>query len=247
MLEIVLVIGMVAILSAFVMPSMLGQWTRAQLPESAQQLRALLQLTRANAMLDGYRYRIRFPEEGELDGQGDSRQPLVEVEDNPLEEPEEFRQVRAAWAQGEIFKEGVRCVQVRLGKPTIAFLLGEIEEEDDFQEELEEELEVSFDEGFPPLVIEPDGTSEWATFVLTNAPEDIDYEELELEDVDYQQVEVILDGLIGLCWLQRVLYEEELELFREKGWPPVMRKDFLDPDVLTEDNVLEFKDIGSLR
>ena len=38
--------------------------------EAGLPVEALLQLTRANAMIDGLRYRIRFPREDELDGQG---------------------------------------------------------------------------------------------------------------------------------------------------------------------------------
>ena len=108
--------------------------------------------------------------------------------------------------------------------------------------ELEEVADEKFEEDFPPVVFEPDGTSEWATFVLTNAPADVLAKELDVVDVDYEQVEVILDGLIGLCWLQRVFHEEELEMMRDNGWPPVLRKDFLDPDLLTEDDVLEIQD-----
>ena len=78
---------------------------------------------------------------------------------------------------------------------------------------------------------------------LTDAPLDVDEEDLE----DYDRIEIILDGVIGLAWLQRPLEEEELEMMRENGWPPVLRRDFLSPVLLTEDDVLEIGEIGSKR
>jgi hypothetical protein len=90
-----------------------------------------------------------------------------------------------------------------------------------------------------PLVFEPDGTSDWATFLLVaDAPRQIDIEELE----NYERIEVIYEGQTGLAWLQRPFYEEELDLFEEKNWPVVLRRDFLRPQVLTEDDVLELRD-----
>jgi prepilin-type N-terminal cleavage/methylation domain-containing protein len=249
LLELLLVLGLMAIMAAMVMPSLFGRFTRAQLPESANKMRALLQLTRANAMLEGRRHRVRFPREDELDGLGERRQPIIEVEDDPIEAPDDFRPVLDSWAQDETLHRGVRCVRVRLGKPTIELLLGEVEEDQRFLDDLEEDQGEKFEEGFPPLIFETDGTSEWATYVLTDAPPDIEYEDLEVEgaDVDYTQIEVILDGLLGLAWLQRPLYEEELDMMRENGWPPVMRKDFLNPVALTEDNVLEIQETAIRR
>ena len=242
LLEILLVTGVLAVLAAMIMPNLLTSLTKAQLPESARQMRALLQLTRAHAMLDGRRYRIRLPRADEIDGQGETRQPVVEVEDEPLEKPDVFRPVLASWAQDATLKRNIRCARVRLGKPTVEQLLGEVETDEELEEELAEALEEAFEEGFPPLILEPDGTSEWATFLLTDAPGEIEYEELDPQSAEYEQIEVILDGLIGLVWLQRPLYEEELEMMREHGWPPVMRKDFLDPVSLTEENVLEIRE-----
>jgi hypothetical protein len=71
-----------------------------------------------------------------------------------------------------------------------------------------------------------------------DSPSDITLEELE----DYARIHVIVEGATGLAWLQRPFYEEELDLFEEKGWPAVLRQDFLDPRVLTEDDVLELRE-----
>ena len=107
--------------------------------------------------------------------------------------------------------------------------------------EVEERLEAQaegFEEGFPPLIVEPDGTSEWATFVITDAPPEAAADELD----GYRRIEVIIDGLTGLAWLQRPFYEEELDLFREHDWPVVLRKDFLRIAPLTEHDVLEIQE-----
>ena len=244
MLEILLVIGILAVLAGMAMPRLIRKLEAERLPASCNQLRALLVLTRSNAMLEGMRYRIRFPAEDEIDNEGGQQQPIVEVERDPLEHPEEFDRVKAPWARDPVFKDGVRCAQVRLGKPSVEQLLGETDKNDDVsvqrEEEVERVTEESFDEGFPPLVIEPDGTTEWVTFVLTDTPADIDYEELDPETDT--MVDVILDGVTGLVWLQRALYEDELQMMKENGWPPVLRQDFLTKTALTEDDVLEIRE-----
>jgi len=244
MLEILLVTGLLALLAGLVMPALFETLRQERLPESARQLRALVQLTRANAMYEGRRYRIRFPAEDELDGQAEQRQPIVEVEADPLVAPEQFEPVRASWAEDETLHRGIRCARVRLGKPTVELLLGRGDAEqvvEQEEQELEEAVELEFDEGFPPLIIEADGTCEWATFLLTDAPEDEEIIDVDPRETTYQMIEVIVDGLTGLAWLQRPLYEEELEMMREHDWPPVLRKDFLNPVALTEDNVLEVR------
>ena len=120
-------------------------------------------------------------------------------------------------------------------------MLRERERRSQVEEILSETFE-DFDPIRPPVVVEPDGTSDWVVFVITNAPTDIDPEDLA-EDEESQTIEVIVDGRTGAAWLQRPLYEEEIDLFEEEGWPIVLRQDFLRPDVLTENDVLELQDI----
>jgi hypothetical protein len=239
--------AILAVLAGLAIPTMLGRLEGARLPESGNQLRALLQFTRNTAMIDGLRYRIRFPLEDELDCQGESRQPLIEVEDDPLEYPGQYRLVSARWAEDVTLARGIRCARVRLGKPTIELLLGESQADEEREEELEESLEDEFAEGLPPLVFEPDGTCEWATFVLTKAPVDVAWEDLNQDDTEFDRLEIILDGVVGLVWLQRPLFEDELEMMRENGWPPVLRQDFLSPIPLTEDDVLEIREMQVRR
>lgn len=236
LIEIVLVVALLATLAAFTMPNLLRQIEAQRLPTSARQMRALLTLVRANAMFDGKRYRIRFPEEDEIDSEGEDRQPLIEREDDPFREPWVFNLVTAPWTQGETLLRGIWCAEVRLGRPTLDKL-----EEQLIGESIEEELEASADDyevGFPPLIIESDGTCEWVTFLVTDAPRDTDESELE----NYTRIEVIMDGLTGLIWLQRPLYEEELDMFREHDWPPVLRRDFTRRERLTEADVLEISE-----
>ncbi len=236
LLEIVLVIGLLVALSAMVVPNIVKQIEDRRLPDSADQLRSLILTTRAEAMFDGKRYRIRFPAEDELDDEGDDRQPLIEREDDPLLEPGVYNPVNAHWVYGETFLRDVWCIQVRLGKPTVAQLQEGYESTD--EDELDKEFEDE-DPDFPPLIIEPDGTSDWATFMVTNLPRETSVEDVEEDD---PVIEVILDGPLGLIWLQRPFREEELDMLEEHGWPAVLRQDFLRPESLTEEDVLEIQD-----
>ncbi len=230
-----------AIISALVIPNFARQIRGEELRSSADQLRSFLALTQANAAFDGKRYRIRFATENEQDPLGGTQQPLIEREDDPIHEPEVFNLVTQPWAVGKTLIGEVRCAEVRLGRPQIVDL---IDRRDQAAEDVARALkgrdeEQEFDPELPPLYIEPDGTSRWATFVLTEAPAEVQADDLE----DYKTIEVILEGLTGLCWLQRPFYDEELELFADKGWPAVLRQDFLRPDMLTEDDVLELREI----
>jgi prepilin-type N-terminal cleavage/methylation domain-containing protein len=242
LLEILLVVGILAVLAGLAMPRLMQDLEAERLPQSCNQMRALLLLTRSNAMIDGLRYRIRFPSQDELDNTGDQQQPIVEVERDPLEHPEEFDRVKAAWARDPVLKEGVRCARVRLGKPTVEEMLNEKKDQAaiDREEQLEQTTEEKFDTGFPPLIIEPDGTTEWVTFRLTDAPDDVTYDELDPEQDTV--VDVIMDGVTGLVWLQRGLYPDELDMMQQHGWPPVLRQDFLTKTALTEDDVLEIRE-----
>lgn len=233
LMEVLLVVALLALLAGLIMPNFLGQLEGGRLDTSAERMRTLLSLTRSHAAFDGKRYRIRFAREDEIEELG--RQPIIEREDDPVEEPEIFVPVDDYWVRGETLQKGVWCAQVRLGKPSLEddWLTGEISEER-AEEEFEDE-----DPLFPPLLIDPDGTCEWVTFVLTTAEPGTAVEDL---DEDEPVVHVIMDGMIGLIWLQRAFYEEELDMLREHNWPPVLRTDFLRRKLLTEEEVIEIKE-----
>ena len=233
-MEIVLVVGILVAITAMAIPTFVNEIQRNELEGSARQMRSLLTMVGANAALDGVRYRVRFPQEDEEDPLGGDTQPLIEREDFPIEEPEEFYLVTAPWAIGNTLLGNVWCAEVRLGRPTVDSLrLTRSEVEDTIEEAFED-----FEPERPPLLFDPDSTCEWATFVLTDAPRDINLDDLE----DYPCIEVILEGSTGLSWLQRPLYEEELDLFEEKNWPVVLRQDLLSLRELTEDDMLELRE-----
>ncbi len=239
LLELVLVVGLLAVIAAMAIPSFVGQLEREKLPGSARQLRSLLSLVRANAQFDGKRYRLRFPDEGETDLTGDVRQPIIEREDDPVHEPEVYSLVRSPWVQGETLLGHVWCAEVRGGRPTIEDIKDRQRRVSEISDELTRQ-EGNLDPERPPLYIEPDGSSEWVTFVLTEAPSKTAVDELE----DHPRVELIVEGHTGLAWIQRPFFDEELDLFEDKGWPAVLRQDFLSERVLTEDDVLELREIN---
>lgn len=235
LVEMLLVAGMLVLIAGIAVPKLMNQVRGRYLELSARNLGALVSLVRANAQFDGRRYRIRFANEDERDEIEDPWQPIVEREDDPFEAPGEFNPVLASWAHGEALLGKVWCAEVRLGKPTIVQLQ---EQRDSRGQDIEKEQIKAFEDFEPdrlPLFIEPDGSSEWAVFVFTEAPRDLDLQALE----DEVRIEVILDGFTGQSWLQRPFYDEELDLFEEKHWPAVLRQDLLTPRVLTEDDVLE--------
>ncbi len=241
LLEVTLVVGILVLISAMVIPNFLRQIRGEAMPRSARQLRSLITLVRANASFDNRRYRIRFPNEDEKDLFGGDTQPLIEREDDPIDEPEVFNVVTDPWAIEPTFMGDVWCAEVRLGKPTIE-RLRELRERaaDGVERELEEakERDDKIDPDRPPLFIEPDGSSEWVTFVLTTAPRNTALDDLP----DHPQLHLIADGGTGLAWLQRRFYDEEIDLFEEKNWPAVLRQDLLSPTMLTEDDVLEIRE-----
>lgn len=251
LVEVLLVVVLLAAISAMALPNFLRDLEREQLPGSARRLRSLIALTRANAAFDGKRYRIRFPTKDDEDPLLGRRQPMVEREDDPINEPDVFNQVTAPWAIQKTFLRDIRCIEVRPGRPTIAALQELRKLREDIKRSLEQQnkRDQQFDPMFPPLYIEPDGSSDWATFVLTDAPDDIAVEELDRmgETGQYHRIDVIADGMTGLTWLQRPFYDEELDLFEQKGWPAVMRQDFLDPRALTENDVLELHKVEGRR
>jgi len=231
LLEIILVMGILVAITAMVVPNFLREYEATQMPGSARQFRSLLTMVSSRAALDGKRYRIRFPMDNEEDLFGGTQQPLVEREDDPFYEPEVFNLVTDSWAIGATLLGDVWCAEIRHGRPTVELI-------EKRRNRIEEALDKALQDFEPerlPVFFEPDASTGWVTFVLTNAPKGTDIDSLD----EYEVIEVIMQGETGLIWLQRPLYDEELDLFKEKNWPIVLRQDFLDPRVLTEDDVLE--------
>ena len=99
------------------------------------------------------------------------------------------------------------------------------------------------DELLPPVVFEPDGSAERATFVLTRLEEAVGIEEIrQVQEEDLSAViEVNLEGRTGQVWIQRPFIEVEKELFRERRIRPDLRIDWTSSSVLTEANILELQ------
>jgi prepilin-type N-terminal cleavage/methylation domain-containing protein len=242
LVELMLVLGILALLAYFTGISMRGPLQRSALPESGHRLRSLIQLTWANAMLDGKRYRIRMLSEDEELAEDltprERLQPMVEIERDPAREPGVFTPVLASWAQSDVFVGDVWCFDVRPGEPNTASMLVEPEEmELADEEERREELGLEDDQSWV-MILEPDGTSEWMVFRLVDCPHD-DFHESGLEE--YPQLAVIVDGPLGLVFLQRPLHEEEIDMLASYGHSPLLRRDFMTSKKLTDEDVEEIK------
>jgi len=239
LLEMILVISVIAFLAWFAFPLMTAEAARRELPESANRLRALLIRTACAARTDGLRYRIRFRLEDEAEedeSEEDLRQPIVEVERDPYGAPNEWERVTEPWARQPVLVGDVWCFRVRLGRPEVADTLEEAfgpEEEEPVYEDEQYE-----DEDYPPLVFNPDGSSQWATFLLTKADRDTD-EETALDPKICCQV--LYDGETGQCWVQKPLTEEELQLLADEGLSPVIRSDRLTGELLTREQLRQIR------
>lgn len=230
LVEMLLVVGMLLILAWFVVPVFTGELKRRHLEHSIDQLQSLIRLTRAHAMNDGKRYRIRWPDKDAYDGAdetGRTLQPIIEVEKDPIGEPGVYTEVNELWVRGDTLHEGIQCTEVRLGRPKrpedelreeeklgrfeqVAKGLDEMfnEEEDPFQDmfgdgpnELGNEEEM--DPIRPAIVFEPDGTVQWSSIFLTNGDED--------EDGEPRTWEVIVDGRTGTVGYRRTPTQAEMD------------------------------------
>lgn len=240
LIEVLLVAALLAFLAFLVVPNLRTPLERSHLPESGERLRALVGLTRANAMLDGLRYRMRYlePRDEMYDdlAESDRRQPFIEIESDPIGAPGEFVPLRAAWATGTTFLGDVWCYSVRWGEPTFESVMAELQDQElEDEEQRKRELGLEEDDEWV-MIFEPDGTSDWMTFRLIDAPP-ADFDEGRVEG--YPQLDVIVDGRMGMVFLQRPLGDEELDVLLDKGHSPILRRDFLRPTALTEDDVLE--------
>ena len=237
-LELVLVMALISLLVGYVLPSFWGAFQAEALPTSARDLRALLYQVRANAMMEGLRYRVRFPAEGEFEDQPERHyHPLVEREARPVEEPGIFAEVQAAWAREPVLRNSVRCVKFQLGMPRVPEQLDEMTEaptetEEQKEQELDELWEVQ-------LYMEPDGSSDWATFRLawlrTNEEEENPEEAPTLN--------VMIDGRTGAIWVQQPLTEEEIELLLRENGSHILHTDRINAPPITEENILRLRDL----
>ncbi len=236
LLEVVLVIGLMVLLASFAWPALQSRFDHAQLPESGDQLRSLMELTRAQARIDHRRYRIRFaPNE---------RQPIVEWEKDPFQAPGKFEAVKADWTSDDRLLGDAQVHEIRPGRPEYTLPLDDERSEQQETETTEvvvggddsavaatddgaaaapppaEKLDdAPIDEKRPALVFEPDGSSDWATIIVANVTS-----EKPLED-SAEQIWIEIDGRSGLASIRPSLSEQEmadasLRVPRSKLRPP---------------------------
>lgn len=222
LLELLLVLALLVLLSAMAWPLMQSQMVAAELPESASRMRSLLYLTRSAAMLEHRRHRIRFSPK--------DQQPVVEIEYDPILEPGRYVPVDQDWALEPALLEDVQVHRVHPGRPAylrpVSASEGEavdplavepVAEEPvsgvestaaKFQAARSDGLggqEAEIDERRPLILFEADGSTEWATLVLSRMPPE---EELP-EDED--QVWVVLDGRTGLATFRDAVTQAQLD------------------------------------
>ena len=235
LIEVLLVILLLGMITMFVFPELGGELRRRSLTESADRLRTLIVMTHAQAMRDGLKYRLQFPgtpdpddqyAEDEIDVPLETQQPTVQQQADPLGSPDEFRGFEAPWSKHTALQPGTRCVAVLPGRPNF-----EISPHSPIAgPSISEDLAT-----FVPLTLNPDGTCDWVTLVLTDLPHDIDLEPQHVSRI----LNVIVDGRTGQVWVQRALRVEEVELMQERGASPILHIDFTRADLITEDNILQ--------
>lgn len=212
LLEILLVVGLVALLALMAWPALSNQITAAELPESATKLQSLLFMARSQAISDHKRYRVRFDQGLE--------QPLVEVEPDSINAAGEWVETTESWAADNILLGDVRVHAVKLGRPVY---LTPQQTRDDAEAESEEGLSgvltraqeevatlvqgkkgLGDGEDWPAIIFDVDGRTDWATVIIAKIDPD---EDLEPED---EQRWVVLDGRTGLAQITEQVTEVEL-------------------------------------
>jgi prepilin-type N-terminal cleavage/methylation domain-containing protein len=104
LLEVLLVIGLLGALLAFVVPNFAGFERSQGLDESVQRMRALVSMCRAQAANEGHALRLVFRRDGTL---------RVQQQRDPLDAPNEYVAVKADWAQSPLLPGvWVEAVQV---------------------------------------------------------------------------------------------------------------------------------------
>jgi prepilin-type N-terminal cleavage/methylation domain-containing protein len=220
LLELLIVLSLLVVLSFFAWPMMESQITAAKLPESAARIRETLYMTRSAAMLEHRRHRVRFAP-GE-------QQPTVEIEIDPLYQPGVWTLVSYPWTKEPMLLDDAEVHEIQPGRPVYLKPVSETEDADskaakeetqrdaslEFQVTQGEQIgsvsiasgndEAELDEKRPPIVFETDGSSDWATIIISEVRSD---EALEEET---PQLWVVLDGRTGLANVREQVTQEQL-------------------------------------
>lgn len=220
LLEVLIVLSLLVLLAAMAWPLMQSQITASELPESASHIRDALYMTRSSAMLEHRRHRIRFaPRE---------QHPFVEIEIDPISRPGEWISVAYPWTREPFLLADVQVTAIHPGRPVWLKPYSETEDtigsgrEKTARDEMNLNIGVTAgaqigsiaiatgaddaerDELRPPIVFETDGSTGWATIVLSRVEPGGEVVEEE------PQKWVILDGRTGLASVRDPLTDEEI-------------------------------------
>lgn len=237
LVEVLLTIAVIGLIIAFLYPDLSVAMRVRSMEDSADRLRSLVVMARSRSMKDGLQYRIEFPgtpdpldrfAEKEVDVPMETLQPITKRQNKPQEAPDSYEDVHEHWTDQEFLRPGVRCVAALAGKPNF---------------DIHPDSPIAgpkVTEGrseFVGLTFYPDGTCDWVTFVLTDLPYEV---EPKAEDA-VRIFNVIVDGRTGQSWMQRAFRTEEVETMNEYGASPILHMDFIDPALITEDNILQIR------
>jgi prepilin-type N-terminal cleavage/methylation domain-containing protein len=229
LLELLLVIAMLGLLAGLALPSLFGELAWRRMSESAGQLRSLVEMTRAQAMLTGLRHRIRWED--------DLQQPIVEVERDPLDGRDEFDAVRATWATEDTLVGDIHCHEVIPGRPLMLEIIDDRPIGDGEQADAENDnliiVEDEDQSDRPAVVFEPTGKVDWVTFVVAQGqPGEL--------DEDAEVLWVVVDGRTGESTVRTPPTEDEVadgRLERSKLLKPEAdEEDELTVDTFGEDS-----------
>lgn len=215
LIEILLVIGLLGLMMAMAWPMLQNQILASELPESADRIRDMLFMVRSEAALEHRRHRIRFVE-GE-------QQPHIEYEPDPIERPGEWEPIQSAWARDPMLLGDVQVNEIRLGRPVYLKPVSREEGTDELEDQVAEEEEIiedvedptgenapsggkdeEIDEDRPLILYEADGSTGWATFIVSKLPL------AETIEEETEQLWIVLDGRTGLAKVREKVTEEQL-------------------------------------
>jgi len=176
LLEVLLVISLLGLLASFLWPVFGDVGDNKQLDESAERVKALVAMCRAEAMNESRRYRLTF----RIDGSIKLTRQL-----DPIDAPHIFVRVREDWASTAILLEKVwveSVLPLQDGPPPLLVEDDHIDFYDEDELELEPLRVDEMEEAFL-LDFRPDGTSASARWVL--------------RDEYGRGVQMTLDGRVG--------------------------------------------------
>jgi prepilin-type N-terminal cleavage/methylation domain-containing protein len=174
LLELLMVVGLLAVLALAAWPDLTGTTRAERLKESAKRMEALVAMCRAEAMNDARAYQLVFRQDGSV---------RVKAQLDPLKAPHLYNPVQAGWGRIEVLQENVWVAAVQL-LPEGPAPIRIIDEKLVFPDEQEIEPQpIDEFEQAPTIEFEPDGTCGSLRWVLRDEHE--------------QNLLLTLDGRLG--------------------------------------------------